>query len=363
MKFKKFTLYALFFIIIYLSFHAIIWHKETSKIFGRKDGKYVGDIARVSYQIQALFPRKLEYTLEKKHLNKVNYKYKQIDIITIGDSFSQGVTGGRNPYYQDYIATLYNQNILNISRTAHGQFQFFEPIITLYNNGWLQKHKVKYIIIESVERFVIPRFAKQFDLNRSDFSKNELPKYILSARTHNSYIPQLKLINTANYKYIYYNYIYNNPPKVETDVIKLQLDKNLFSTKTFQNQLLIHNEDIISLNYYTQKSVELINNSFNSLAKKLKPLGIQLIFLVGPDKYDITYPYIKDNPFTSNRFFALMRPLKKEYIFIDTKKVLRNLLKNNIKDVYYSDDTHWSYKASQAITKSIQFQKLFGENK
>lgn len=361
MRYKSFVFSTLFAAGFYLLFHIFIWTQYTSKIFGRKDGKYVGDIARVSYQIQALFPRKLQYTLPKRHLSKENYKDKNIDIITIGDSFSQGVTGGKNPYYQDYIATYYNKNILNISRTVNGQFQFFEPVITLANNGWFKEQHPKYVIIESVERFVIPRFAKKFDFERNDFQEDTLSRYVLSPKKHNSYIPKLKLINTANYKYIYYNYIYNNPPKVEVDVIKLQLNKNLFSTKTFQNQLLIHNEDTISLEYYTPKNVRLINDNFNKLAKKLKPLGIKLIFLVGTDKYDIYYPYIRNNPFIENRFFSLMRPLKKEYIFIDSKKILRNLLKNKVKDVYYSDDTHWSYKASEAIAKSKQFQELFGE--
>ena len=358
MKFKSFVFLTLLLGTIFLSFHAIIWYKETSKIFGREDGKYVGDIARVSYQIDALFPRQLQYTLPKKHLSKENYKEHQIDIITIGDSFSQGVTGGKNPYYQDYLATFYNKNILNISRTVNGQFQFFEPIITLCNNGWFKEHKVRYIIVESVERFVIPRFAKKFDFMRNDFTKNELSKYIISARTKNSYIPQLKLINTANYKYIYYNYIYNNPPKVETDVIKLQLSKSLFTTKGFHNKLLIHNEDSISLNYYTQQNVKQINNNFNLLAKKLKTFGIELIFLVGADKYDIYYPYIKSSPFQENMFFSLIEPLEKEYIFIHTKEILQNLLKREIKDIYYSDDTHWSYKASATIMSSKQIQRL-----
>ena len=361
MKFQNFVLLSLLAVILYIGFHFLIWTTNTSKIFGREDGKYIGDIARVSYQIQALYPRELKYTLPIRHLTRKNYKNKHIDIITIGDSFSQGVTGGKNPYYQDYLATLYNKNILNISRTKNGQFQFFEPIITLYNNGWLKLYKPKYIIIESVERFVIPRFAKAFNFNVQDFPKDTLSQYIRTARTNNSYIPKLKLINMANYKYIYYNYIYYAPPKVEIDVLKLHLNKNLFTTKTFQNQLLIHNEDRISLKYYTQKNIELINTNFNLLARKLKTLGIQLIFLVGPDKYDVFYPYIHNNPFEENKFFSLIRPLKKEYIFIDSKKILQNLLKNNIKDVYYSDDTHWSYKASEAIAKSQQFKKLFQE--
>jgi hypothetical protein len=54
----------------------------------------------------------------------------------------------------------------------------------------------------------------------------------------------------------------------------------------------------------------------------------------------------------------MLRPLKKEYIFIDTKKILSPLLKQGVKDLYYSDDTHWSYKASEAIAKDKTFQRI-----
>jgi len=359
MKFIKFIKLSLFFIAIYLFFHLIIWEKYTSKIFGRDDEKYVGGIARVSYQIDALFPRKLKYTLPKQHLSKKNYKKYKIDILTIGDSFSQGVTGGTNPYYQDYISSFYSQNILNISRSYQGQLQFFEPIITLYNNGWLQKNRPKYIIIESVERFLIPRFTKTFNFSENDF--HTIDDYVLSAKTHNSYIPQLKIINTANYKFIYYNFFFQKAPKVHTNVVKFNLNKDLFSTPTFQNKLLVHNEDIISLKYYNRQTVASINDNFNKLAKKLNKLDIKLIFLVGLDKYDLYSDNIVNNPFGGNNFFDLIRGLKKEYIFIDTKKIIRDLLHNGTKDIYYSDDTHWSYKASKAIAKSSQIKHLFSD--
>jgi len=356
MKYKNFTITALILIVVYLFIHIFIWTKYTSNIFGRKDGKYVGGIGRVSYQIDALSPRKLEYTLPKQHLNKNNFKNKHVDAITIGDSFSHGVTGGKNPYYQDYLASLYNLNILNISRSNRGQLELFDTIITLYNNGWLKQHKPKYIIIESVERFVIPRFSTKFNFTQSSFTN--IDDYVISPRQHNSYIPKLKFINTGNYKYLYYNFLYNKKPKVEVDVVKLNSKKNLFSTSTFKDKLLIHNEDIISLKNYNQKSVKLLNNNFNRLATMLNKLDIKLIFLVAPDKYDLYYEYIKNTPFQKNQFFDLIKPMKKKYIFINTKKILKELLDHNITDVYYSDDSHWSYKASEAISKSQVFKNL-----
>jgi len=43
------------------------------------------------------------------------------------------------------------------------------------------------------------------------------------------------------------------------------------------------------------------------------------------------------------------------YKFIDTKKILTRMIDNNITDVYYSDDTHWSWKASQEIFKKDMY--------
>lgn len=72
------------------------------------------------------------------------------------------------------------------------------------------------------------------------------------------------------------------------------------------------------------------------------------------DKYDLYYDYIQNNTHLKNPFFDLIRPLKKDYYFVDTKNILSTLLQKDIKDVYWIDDTHWSHIASQAISKNIQ---------
>ena len=52
---------------------------------------------------------------------------------------------------------------------------------------------------------------------------------------------------------------------------------------------------------------------------------------------------------------AVVRGLKKEYTFIDTKAIIKQLIDDNEKDVYYPDDTHWSYKASAKIFEETKF--------
>lgn len=308
----------------------------------------------MSYQVDSLYPRKLTYTLPKRLLNTHPYHNEPIDVLTIGDSFSNAVTGGKNPYYQDYLATKYNLKILNIMNITNNQHKLFETIISLYNNGWLQTHRPKLIIIESAERGVYERFAHDFDWKQKRYNITSL---IIPAKTKDSYIPHLKPINTANYKFLYYTLKYNFKNRAQKDVVKLALNRSLFSPSAFNDKLLFHYSDVLYIKN-DKNLAKKINANFNLLADKLASLDIKLLFLVAPDKYDIYYPYIKNNPYQENRFFQLIRPMPKKYLFLDTKRILRNELKKGVKDLYYSDDTHWSYKASDAVTDDEIFEQF-----
>lgn len=353
-KYIKFLKFFLTIILLYLFYHAFIWTLYTSEIFDRNDKLYIGDIGRMSYQVDSLYPRKLEYTLDKKHLNHLNYKNESIDILTIGDSFSNAEMGGFNPYYQDYLATKYNKNVLNILKITDGAHTPFELVLSLYHNGWLDEYKPKAIIIQSSERSVYNRFAKKFDFN---YKKYDSDFQIKDAKTKDSYIPELLMINTANYKLPYYTLKYYFETTAYKNVAKVTLNKDLFTTKNYENKLLFHYDDIKFMQNNPEK-IMLINDNFNRLAALLKTLNIKLFFMPAVDKYDLYSDYIIGNPYPKNHFFDIIRPLKKNYYFIDTKKILLPYLQQGIKDIYYSDDTHWSYKASEFITED----KIFSEN-
>jgi len=331
-----------------------IWTFYTSKIFGRNDGMYIGDLGRMSYQVDSLYPRKLQYTLPKRILNTKPYENQAIDVLTIGDSFSNGVMGGKNPYYQDYLASKYNLNILNIMNITNGQHKLFETIISLYNNGWLATHRPKLIIIESAERGVYERFTRNFDFERKDI---DIKGLIIPAKEKDSFIPNLQPINTANYKLPFYTIKYKFKNRAQKDVVKLALSKDVFSTQNYHHSLLFHYSDVLYIKN-DKELVRRINENFNHLAKMLQKLDIKLLFLVAPDKYAIYYDYIQKNPYQKNKFFELINPLSKEYLFIDTESLLKKELSNGGQDLYYSDDTHWSYKASDLLTNDQLFKQF-----
>jgi len=349
MKNKVYLKYLISILVLFLSYHAIVWIFFTSKIFALDNKTSIGDLSRTSYQLDMSKEKKLKYTLPQSFIYDKIFHNQQIDMITVGDSFSHGGGYGKNPYYQDYLASAYNQNILNVNPIRYDQY--IETIAALDNSGYLKKNKIKYILIQSVERFVTIRFSK--DVNYSKYNL-QIPK--ISKKNFSINHQEISIINTANYKLPYYYFAYKFKENPKRDVYKLKLTKKLFSNHT---NILIFGNDINNIPKFTKKSIAKANEALNKLANSLKKDDIKLIFMPTVDKYDLYYDYIKDNHYPKNPFFDLIRPLKKEYIFIDTKAILAPLLKKMQKDIYYVDDTHWSYKASKTVINNQAFKGLF----
>jgi len=355
--FKKFVLLVTCFLILFGLYHLTIWHFFTSKVYDRDDGKYVGDLGRVSYQLSSLHPRNIEFNLEKKHFNASNWNEEKIDMVTVGDSFSNADTGGLNPYYQDYIASIYDINVLNLKRIS-SELNSFELIIALYNSGWLQKYKPKYVLLQSVQRFSLNVHAIDFDW---DITLPPEISILADQKTTNTAIPKPSIINTANYNFLKYSFLYNFTQNGYKKIPKLNLSKQFFSPAGFESFLLITHEDIKNLSPQNDTRVQKLNNNLNKLANLLSNLDIALIYMPAVDKYDLYYDFIINNPYPKNFYFDLLRREDKQYIFIDTKEILQQKLYLGEIDIFYADDTHWSYKASESIVNSSTFKELFYE--
>jgi hypothetical protein len=129
---------------------------------------------------------------------------------------------------------------------------------------------------------------------------------------------------------------------------------------TNPRDLLFHIDEIKSLKRNSKENIELVNANLNRLADFLNRKNIKLIFLIAPDKYDVYSDFlVEENKYGNNRLFEELKKLPKNYVFIDTKSILQQAVKHGDKDIYYADDTHWSYKASELIIKSIEFQSIF----
>ncbi|PLY05632.1 MAG: hypothetical protein C0625_12430 [Arcobacter sp.] len=289
-----------------------------------------------------------------------DWKDEEIDVITIGDSFSNGDTQGLNAFYQDYIATYNNKNVLNIPRDIIDKYNFIEIISMLNNSNILDKIKPKYILIQSVERFSIERFSNDIDFSAKD-ENNTLYNTLKNSRYYffnsKDYNKQLDFININNFRALRNNILfklYGNEGLFSGVYIE-PLKKELFSSQD-KSSLLFLKQDIDNIILSTKEKVEKLNYNFNILAEILEKKGIKLYFMPIVDKYNLYSKYLESGgKYPKSKFFELLRKFPQKYTLIDTKKILLEELAKDKKDIYYSDDTHWSYKASEVIFKKVRF--------
>lgn len=366
---KRFALIAIILISLFGIFHTSAWFLYTNKLLSNSNSNHIGDLVRITCETNSAHPRKVINTLNKRHLEAYEWDGNTIDILTIGDSFSNGGGNGKNRFYQDYIATIYNKKILNIA-PPNTQINHIEMIIALYNNGMLDKLKPKIIILESVERFIVHKFAKDinwnYNIEKKDFllmmNKSIYGKHRMEQDTKISKKTSLNIsiINKRNYDCmlnpLYYKYSKRSLDRNNL-VYKAELTQDMFSVKD-KSSLLFIKESIDFIKYNSSENLNLVNDNLNKLSLILKNKNITLLFLPISDKYDLYSSYIKSNNFPKNYFFKDFANLNKKYIYIDTKKILLPII-NSKKDVYFADDTHWSKIASKEVVLNLPIKSIY----
>ena len=318
---------------LFMIINLALWYGTIKTIFLQRDLNRLGSIESAKALNQNML-----YT--KHHTELSDYaesgSCEHYDILTIGDSFSNG--GGGN-YYQDYLVNQYGLKVINAAAGISGLY-------TLDKLGWLDKISPKAVILESVERAVQNRLGKNII---EAGNTEEQAKALMShrKRTHqpttSGIIPAISFQAAA--KYIYHRiYRILKPEQLSPSVYITKLDRPFFTNPGQENTLLFLAEDLSYLS--APLNAEIVNRNLNNAARLLKAKGIKLIFFAAPDKYDLYYPYITDKKGRpESPFFPKMRSVQgKEYIFIDTMKLFREALANGEKDLYWLGDTHWSHK-------------------
>lgn len=363
-KFKKIFFLWFIAISVFLIFNILVFFTLTIKVYPVTLDTTIGDLARMSYITDIIQERKNINNLPKKHSSQNEYKDEIVEILTIGDSFSNGMAGGKNAYYQDYINSIYNKKVLNLNIQNVGNSSNYIEIVALFaNSGYLEKMGVKYVLIESVQREALERFAKDdliFDMKYDKSLEEVLHDIKETYNIEKLYNLRPTIINNLNINAFVYNikYSINQYGKLNSSVYIENLKEELFINSSGSKLLFFH-EDIKKLSLETKENIELLNKNFNRLADILDLKGIKLIFMPAVDKYNLYRPYIISNNYKESIFFEYLSTLNKKYIFINTKDILYKSLKNRKKDIFYADDTHWSYKASEIISKDKIFEDLF----
>ena len=261
-----------------------------------------------------------------------------VDILTIGDSFSQQGNFG----YQNYLSQK-ELNVANCSRNLYSN-----PVQYAYNllqENIIDSTNVKTIIIEKVER--------EFEGAMIDFSteKSEIQRPIIREFHTNKKVEAIKSHEWSIIRAR--DYIYYMIDREKSPIYKVKLAKNLFTSNS-PRYLYFYYWDIIGGLQIHPGNEEKILEVYKTISSKMKEKGIKFIFMVAVDKYDLYQNEIVENPYPKKRVMEdIDRIIGNSPHLLLSKKFLLPLIEKGEKDVFLFNDTHWSYKASRVIADEI----------
>jgi len=346
----------------YLLFNLLVWTQFTRYVLSNPECTG-GDLSRMGYVRSSMSCKQTENNLPRRHLEERDYKGQKIGVLTIGDSFSSGGGGGVNSYYQDYLASINNVNVLNVIR--YQRLDLISTVSMLNNNGYLDRIKPEYVLIECSEKACLDDMPEAIDFSRG-ISEKELEMYgkvdylgkgsgQKSSAGGGPAPFQLDFISAANFKLVRNSILYHfSDNAFYSQVYKAKLVKPFFSVED-SDTLLFLDKDVKKRNNIKVERITHMHDYLNSLADQLAVKGIGLSFMPVVDKYNLYSIYIVNRKYPESPFFEEFRKLPKRYRFIDTKALLREELARGEKDVFHADDTHWSWKASKKIFESVHF--------
>ena len=334
---KKYIVCVVSVLYVFIAVNIVLW-------YGLRSIFFENDLVRMG-SIDLTDPLTEDRHYPKHHTELTEYlvsgKRESFDVLTIGDSFTNGKDGGS---YPDYLVNEYGLKVLNARVKNH----CLTDLYILLKSGILDQIRPKVVILEAVERIV------QKILGYYEFVPEYAPEFtsgdILSAKRLDSaesvssgILPPIFVRWSMTFLR---NKIYHllNPEKLSPEVYTAKLDRPFFTNPGQENTIFFIDEDLNHLRH--PLDAEMVNQNLNTAARLMKAKGITLIFFAAADKYDLYSPYITDKKGRpENPLFQKLRDVQgKEYIYVDTLTPLRQALERGEQDVYWLGDTHWSHK-------------------
>lgn len=250
-----------------------------------------------------------------------------VDVITIGDSFSQqGING-----YQNYIAS---RGVSLINYDNHIEFNKFQLFNSLMELGYIDSTNVKVVIVECAERYW--EYLRDIDFKKVSIKP--------SLRQNASNEPKWSLLEIRNYMILHLG--------VVKPVRHAKLSAKLFSVGN-PNRLYFYSDDL-KTNSINADEGKIIKKNVEKIIRTSTSLGIKVIFLICPDKFDVYQNYIVNNPFPRKK---INEDLKRYFPYHDNLIIAKDIIMPYINkgglDYYHYNDSHWTYKSSKIVADEI----------
>jgi hypothetical protein len=287
------------------------------------------------------FGKEYNKNIEENYLEKLKVStYTQEDnntheIMAIGDSF----TPTSKNSYLNYLAHNIDKQIVNLPRK--GDIGPEQTAVFLLKNGFFATNQTEVLILESVERYFL------FGLIYIDFEKDMEVDDVLNLKPSSK--SQLQKKSKKNYLNELSSW-YRLSLGCDNPVYKANLSDSLFSIKN--KKLYFYKDDFLSLNI-PDEEIDFAKNNLRKLDSMFRTNGIDLIYVVASDKYDLYQDYIINNSYPKINVMEKFQGFEKEPFFFNTQTVLKPLLKDKTKDVYLANDSHWSYIATRAVGEEL----------
>lgn len=334
--YRKYVLAAFIPAIVFTFFHWLMWNIVVKDIVNNPC-----DLSRLAYL-------KISNNNDTFSSSIKKFTGQKTDILTIGDCFFR-------LNFQNYLEKYSGLEVINITNLKWLKYPInpnnnpVNIIAMMINSGYIDEIKPKYILLESIQRNAILRFAISFDLSTND-SIGNLRKFFKEFPEPENVLPTYTFINNGNYKYIINNYKLrrygNQTICYSKDVCSTKLAKRVFDSY-YPDTLFFEKGDIDSIELETDGNVKLLVRNLNKLSALLKSKGISLIVLIAPDKYSYYADYIEDKSLKKSLFFKKYKNYKKNFITLDYIPHIEG------KNTYYPQDTRWGTSYQDFIAKEI----------
>jgi|GEM_PF-1766947 len=358
MSYKKFSYAFIVLAAAILLLTVGFWHFKVERTFYTQDGH--GDLARLaSYAVPMPLERNpAPYGAHAEFQQYVKQdSHDQYDILTVGDSLFSGVGGS---YAQDFLAADTGASILNVSRL--GKYNQLDQLFLLEKCGWLDRIRPKVLVLEIGGRgaYLLPHISSML-ADRT--SPHKYRQEILQAKPPEPevQIPPGTLVNTemgiADIRYFQDRIVrFTHPGYLSKEVERRELTRDVFSNPGHERELLTYVDETNYRNPQEKPDAVAINSRLNDIAVELGKRGIQFAVVIVPTKLDVYYPWLEDvTDLPQNTFYEKMKLLEKKYAYFDTLEPLRAAVARGEKDIFWQDDTHWSYKGQKIIMDELAY--------
>lgn len=268
-------------------------------------------------------------------------------ILVVGDSFAAEEEIG-------FVNALAHQ--LN-SPVAYYDFKYTEKfplqqLSDMINSGYFSSHpEVKLVVLECVERLAAVKFKvvdSEQCLEAEEITRSSRPSVSNSIPVSDDSGWHLQQILGQGVDWIKQTLI----PSL-SGTRKATLSRPLFSCDGKERELYFYSGDISHYDV-NPESVERGIEILQLVDKRLKELGVSLIFMVAPDKYEVYQDYIEGDDFQRLHTGERLRELRVlPFYMTSVETSLKTSVAKGEKDIYLCNDSHWSAKGSMIVAKLL----------